>query len=144
METVTKPIFRPTKEHHAVERAWSILKYTFGIVPIAAGADKFLNLLADWEMYMHPALANILPVSPHAFMMIVGVIEILAGILVLAKTKIGAYVVSLWLFAIALNLLFMGQYLDIAVRDIVLSICALVLAQLTIVKNQIANFKARH
>ena len=134
MDTLTKPLTIHPAKPQAITKAWLILKYTFGLVPIAAGADKFTNVLTQWDLYLHPALVEILPLSPAAFMMIVGVIEIFAGILVLTRTKIGAYVVSLWLFGIAVNLLLSGQYLDVAVRDIVLSICAFVLAQLTIVQ----------
>ena len=106
----------------------TLLKYTFVIVPIAAGLDKFLNLLTDWEMYLHPGLADMIPFSPSVFMMIVGVIEIAAGFIVLKWTKTGAYIVSAWLLLIALTLLFSGQYLDVAVRDIVMAISAYVLA----------------
>lgn len=63
-------------------------------------------------------------------MIIVGIIEIMAGIIVFTRTQIGAYIVLAWLLAIALNLVFSGQYLDVAVRDIVMAICAYVLAKL--------------
>ena len=109
-----------------------VLKYTFGLVPIAAGADKFLYLLAEWDTYLHPALANILPFSATAFMMIVGVIEIIAGIIVFRKTEIGAYIVSAWLVLISLSLLFSGQHIDVAVRDLVMAISAFLLAKLTV------------
>lgn len=107
----------------------NLLRLTFGIVPIVAGADKFLNLLADWSTYLHPFIADIIGAS--TFMMIVGVIEIAAGILVLIRPRIGAYVVSAWLVGIALNLIFMGAYLDIAVRDLVMAIGAYVLGRLS-------------
>lgn len=123
MTTVTK--------YQEINKVQAILKYTFGWVPIVAGADKFLNLLAQWDMYLHPAINNMLPFSPSVFMMVVGVIEIIAGILVLIRTQIGAYIVAIWLLCIALNLLFSGQYLDVAVRDIVMAISAFVLAKLT-------------
>ena len=113
---------------------WLILKYTFGLVPIVAGADKFTNLLTQWDAYLHPALTALLPFSAAAFMMIVGVIEIIAGVLVLTKTRIGAYVVSAWLVGIALNLVFSGHYLDVAVRDIVMAISAFALAKITEIK----------
>lgn len=108
-----------------------ILKYVFVIVPIAAGADKFLNILTDWTAYIHPAIADILPMSATTFMMIVGVIEIGAGILVLKLTRIGAYVVSLWLILIALSLLLTWNHPDVAVRDIVMAVAAFTLAKLT-------------
>jgi hypothetical protein len=114
-----------------VRAAWNILKYTFGLLPIAAGADKFLNLLTQWDQYLAPGIAGMLPFSASTFMMIVGVIEIIAGILVFAKTQIGAYIVSAWLLLIALTLIFSGKYLDVAVRDIVMAIAAFTLAKLS-------------
>src|ERR1700710_522309 len=99
----------------------TVLKLTFGLVPIIAGADKFTNLLTDWPQYLNSSLASILPFSPHVFMMIVGIIEIAAGIIVLVKTYIGAYIVSAWLVLIALTLLAGGKFLDVAVRDLVMA-----------------------
>ena len=109
-----------------------ILKYLFSVVPIVAGADKFLNLLTQWDSYIHPTVAAILPFSPSVFMMIVGVIEIVAGIIVFTQTKIGSLIVSVWLFIIALSLLFTGLHLDVAVRDIVMAITAYLFFRLTI------------
>lgn len=110
---------------------YTLLKLTYGLVPIVAGADKFTNLLVDWKQYLNPHLANMLPFSPSTFMMLVGVIEIVAGLLVLSRfTKIGAYVVSAWLAAIGLTLLTSGRFLDVAVRDVVMGIGAFSLAQL--------------
>ncbi len=116
--------------HHA-HTARSILTWTYGLLGIAAGADKFMHILTDWNQYLAPVVANIIPFSVNTFMNIVGVIEIVAGILVLTKPRIGSLVVSLWLFGIAINLLLTGQYFDIAVRDIVMSIGAFCLFQLT-------------
>lgn len=109
----------------------TVLKYTFGLVPIVAGLDKFTNILTDWSQYVSDGLAGMLPFDATTFMMIVGVIEIIAGILVLIKTKIGAYVVSAWLVCIALTLIFSWSYVDIAVRDIVMAIAAFCLAKLS-------------
>src|SRR5699024_9566345 len=92
----------------------SILKYTFGLVPIVAGLDKFTNVLTNWSQYVSEGFAGMLPFEPSTFMMLVGVIEIIAGVLVLTKTKIGAYVVAGWLTAIALTLIFSWSYVDIA------------------------------
>jgi uncharacterized membrane protein YphA (DoxX/SURF4 family) len=105
-----------------VARVASILRWTYGLLPIAAGADKFMHLLTDWDKYLAPVVTQIIPVSPHAFMSIVGVIEIIAGILVLVKPKLGSLIVALWLLGIAINLLLTGQYFDIAVRDTVMAI----------------------
>lgn len=108
-----------------------LLKYTFGLVPIVAGLDKFTNLLTNWSQYLSDGFASMLPFEPATFMMIVGVVEIVAGVLVLTKTKIGAYVVSAWLVAIALTLIFSWSYVDVAVRDLVMAIGAFSLAKLS-------------
>jgi len=114
-----------------VQLVKNILKYTFGLVPIVAGLDKFTNILTDWSQYISEGFSGMLPFEPATFMMIVGVIEIIAGILVLTKTKIGAYVVSAWLAVIALTLIFSWTYIDVAVRDIVMAIAAFCLAKLS-------------
>ncbi len=113
-----------------VELVKNILKYTFGLVPIVAGLDKFANILTDWTQYLSDFMLKMLPFDAATFMMIVGVIEIIAGILVLTKTRFGAYLVSVWLLLIALTLIISGDYLDVAVRDIVMAISAFCLAKL--------------
>ena len=105
-----------------VDRVTDILHWTYGLVPIVAGADKFTNILTDWSQYLAPFVANIIPAE--TFMMIVGVIEIIAGIVVLARPKLGSLIVALWLVAIAINLLLTGKYFDVAVRDVVMAIGA--------------------
>jgi hypothetical protein len=114
-----------------IKQLQTLLKFTYGLVPIVAGADKFTNILTNWEQYLNPGIKQMLPLGEHAFMMIVGVIEIVAGIIVLAKPAIGAWIVSAWLVLIALTLIFSGHYLDVAVRDIVMAIGAFVLAKLS-------------
>jgi len=109
----------------------TILKFTYGLVPIVAGADKFTNLLTNWGHYLNPTFKAMLPFSEHVFMMIVGVIEIIAGILVLFDPKKGGILVSVWLVLIALNLLTSGNYLDVAVRDLVMAIGAFCLSKLS-------------
>lgn len=113
-----------------VKQSQTILKYVFGIVPIVAGLDKFFNVLVDWTQYLPSLVANMLPFSPQTFMYVVGVIEILAGVLVLTRTKYGAYVVAAWLVLIALNAAIAGYY-DVAVRDVVMGVGAFTLANLT-------------
>jgi hypothetical protein len=108
-----------------------LLTITYGVIPIVAGADKFTNLLTDWGKYLHPGLKAILPVTVSTFMGVVGVIEILAGLLVFINPVKGAYLVSIWLILIALSLLASGNYLDVAVRDIAMAIGAFSLAQLS-------------
>lgn len=107
------------------------LYYTFGIVPIVAGLDKFTNILVDWSQYVAPGIQELLPFEVSTFMILVGIIEIIAGIVVFLRPAIGAYVVMAWLVAIALSLIFSGSYLDVAVRDLVMALGAFSLAQLT-------------
>lgn len=109
----------------------NLLKLTFGIVPIVAGLDKFTNLLTEWQNYIHPGIAAMLPFSPHTFMMIVGVIEIIAGVIVLVRPVLGGYIVAAWLTLIALTLLASGNHLDVAVRDLVMAIGAFSFARIT-------------
>jgi hypothetical protein len=109
----------------------NLLKFTYGLIPIAAGTDKFTNLLTDWSHYLNPSFKAILPFSDHVFMMIVGVIEIIAGILVFINPQKGGYLVSAWLVLIALSLLASVNYLDVAVRDIAMAIGAFSLAKLS-------------
>lgn len=109
----------------------TLLTYTFGLVPIVAGLDKFTNILTNWSQYVSDGMAGMLPFEATTFMMVVGVIEIIAGVLVLTKTKIGAYIVSAWLVGIALSLIFSWSYVDVAVRDLVMAIAAFSLAKLS-------------
>jgi uncharacterized membrane protein YphA (DoxX/SURF4 family) len=120
-----------TASNQMVRSVWMVLRITFGIVPIVAGIDKFTDLLVDWDMYLNPQVASMLPFSAHVFMQIVGVIEIVAGLIVLVKPAIGGWIVMAWLICIALQLIAMGKYLDVAVRDLVMSIGAMSLARLS-------------
>lgn len=120
-----------TTNHSTVKQVFTILKYTFVIVPIVAGADKFTNLLTNWELYINPSIAGILPFSASTFMMIVGIVEIIAGIIVLIKSELGGYIVAAWLTAIALTLLLGFNYVDVAVRDLVMAISAFSMARLS-------------
>ena len=117
-------------DEHQVE----MLRWTYGLVPLAAGADKFTNLLCDWTKYLSPTARDMLPVSPRTFMRVVGVVEMAAGALVLAPrtSRLGALVVGGWLGAIAANLAMDRRY-DIAVRDVAMAISAFGLAQLSAV-----------
>ena len=113
-----------TVARSSTDKVITILKLTYGLVPIVAGADKFTHLLVDWDKYLAPVVVNMFPFSAHTFMLIIGVIEIVAGVLVLLKPKVGSIIVSLWLTGIAINLLLTGQYYDVAVRDVVMAIGA--------------------
>lgn len=109
----------------------SMLKWTYGLVPIVAGLDKFTHILTDWDKYLAPVVTDVLPLEAQTFMYIVGVIEIAAGVIVLLKPKIGSLIVALWLVGIAINLLLTGQYFDIAVRDATMAIGAFSLYMLS-------------
>ena len=116
--------------NQSIKPTFNLLKLTFGIVPIVAGLDKFTNILTNWEQYVHPGIGSMLPFSVSVFMMIVGVIEIVAGIIVLKKTEIGGYIVAAWLTLIALTLLASFKFMDVAVRDIVMAIAAFSMARI--------------
>lgn len=120
-----------------LKQTFNLLKYTFVLLPIAAGLDKFTNLLTQWEHYLNPAIAGLLPVSAATFMMVVGVIEIVAGIIVWKKPEIGGNIVAAWLVIIAISLLTYLNFFDIAVRDVVMAISAFAMAQLAKVVNQL-------
>ncbi len=117
--------------HQPGYQAYRILQAGFTVAPIVAGADKFLNLLAHWDQYVAPLIPRVVGLSAHTFMLIVGVIEIVAGIGVALKPRIFAYVVSAWLLGIVLNLFLVPGYLDVALRDFGLSLGALALARLS-------------
>jgi len=128
----SNPVVTSTTESHVVRTTHTTLRYLFAAVPIIAGMDKFTNLLAHWEVYLNPLALKIVPVTATTFMHIVGVIEIIAGILVFVRPRVGGFVVMGWLLAIALQLLLWGQFLDVAVRDIVIALSGpLILARLT-------------
>lgn len=111
---------------------WWTLRLAYGLVPILAGLDKFVYLLTDWRQYLSPGISALLPISPAAFLQIVGVVEILAGILVLSRlTRVGAYVVAAWLVLIAVNLITTLRFFDVAVRDLVMALGAYALGRMT-------------
>ncbi|HMG14821.1 MAG TPA: hypothetical protein VK590_05220 [Saprospiraceae bacterium] len=123
-----------TGTNQTLNSVFTLLKLTYGLVPIVAGIDKFTNILADWGKYLHPGLSGMLPFSSTSFMSIVGIIEILAGIIVLIRPTIGAYIVSAWLALIAITLIASGSFLDVAVRDLVMAIGAYSLARISTIK----------
>jgi hypothetical protein len=114
-----------------IDQAWWALRITYGLVAFLAGLDKFLHLLADWDRYLSPTVASLLPVSGSTFMQAVGVVEMAVGILILSRwTRVGAFVASAWLLTIAANLLLVGAF-DVAVRDVAMAVGAWTLAQLS-------------
>jgi amino acid permease len=115
-----------------VHQAFQVLRFGFTVLPIIAGLDKFTDLLANWHDYLAPIITNHIPLSAHTFLMIVGVIEIVAGLIVAAKPSIGGFIVAAWLWGIIVNLLLVPGYYDIALRDFGLSLGALALARLAV------------
>jgi len=112
-------------------QAFWILRFGFTVAPILAGLDKFFHLLVNWDQYLPDVVAKASPVQPHSLMLIVGVIEIVAGIGVALKPRIFAYVVAAWLALIIINLLLIPGYFDVALRDLGLLLAALALGRLS-------------
>jgi uncharacterized membrane protein len=122
----------PAWAGNRVQQAYQALHVIFTIAPILGGVDKFTHFLVDWNQYLAPAVASMLPFSGDTFMLIVGVIEIAAGVGVFVFPRVFAYVVMAWLWGIIANLLLSGQHLDVAVRDLGLSVGAFALARLSV------------
>jgi uncharacterized membrane protein YphA (DoxX/SURF4 family) len=112
-------------------QAYRILQFGFIVAPILAGLDKFFHLLVNWDQYLPGVVASISPIPAHTLMLVVGVIEIVAGIGVALKPRIFAYIVAAWLAVIIINLLLIPGYFDIALRDFGLLLAALALARLS-------------
>ena len=111
-------------------QAFLLLRTVFTVAPVLFGLDKFFGLLTDWPQYLAPQIDALVPGSAHQAMLAVGVIEILAGVLVGVLPRIGGYVVAAWLAGIIVNLLLVGDFYDVALRDFGLLVAALALARL--------------
>jgi len=118
--------------HSPAYQAYQILHWGFVAVPLIAGVDKLAGILTDWEKYLAPAIARHLPFSIHMFMIFVGLVEIAAASIVIAKPRVGAYFVAVWLLAVIGNLLLLGGHLDMSMRDFGLCLGALALGRLSI------------
>jgi hypothetical protein len=114
----------------AAHQAFLLLRTVFTVAPILFGLDKFVGLLTDWEQYLAPQVNDLIPGTAHQAMLAVGVVEIVAGLLVAAWPRIGGYVVAAWLAGIIVNLLLVGGFYDVALRDFGLLVAALALARL--------------
>jgi hypothetical protein len=114
----------------AAHQAFLLLRTVFTVAPILFGLDKFAEVLTDWERYLAPEFNDLIPGTAHQAMLIVGVVEIAAGVLVAVLPRIGGYVVAAWLAGIILNLLLIGDFYDVALRDFGLLVAALALARL--------------
>lgn len=112
------------------DQAFLLLRTVFTVAPILFGLDKFFDLLTDWEQYLAPQIDALIPGTAHQAMLAVGVVEILAGLLVATLPRIGGYVVALWLAGIIVDLLLLGDFHDVALRDFGLLVGALALARL--------------
>jgi len=129
-EATLAPTFGERQKGDPAYQAFTIMRIAFTVAPILFGLDKFFNVMVDWEQYLAPWINDIIPGSASTAMHLVGVIEIVAGILVFVKPRYGAYVVAAWLGGIIVNLLTYSGYYDIALRDFGLMLGALTLARL--------------
>jgi hypothetical protein len=119
-------------KHDPLFQAFWLLRIGFTAAPILFGLDKFLGLLTDWDRYLAPAFDRLVPGSAHQAMLVVGVIEIVAGIAVAVLPRYGGYLVAAWLGGIIVNLLILGDFYDVALRDFGLLLGALTLARLAV------------
>ena len=124
------PATAPALRTDPARQAYLLLRTLFTVAPILFGLDKFFNLLVDWTAYLAPIATQAVPLEPRTFMYVVGVVEIAAGILVALRPRIGSLVVALWLAGIIVNLLVLGDFFDVALRDFGLMIAALALNRL--------------
>jgi len=128
--TNSTDVAQPAQLGAYARQAFQILRFGFTVAPILAGVDKFLHLLVNWDQYLAPMANKILGGHGHEVMLVVGVIEIIAGLGVAWKPRWFAYVVAAWLLLIILNLLALPGYFDVALRDLGLLLGALALARL--------------
>ncbi len=112
--------------------AFQLLRTLFTVAPVLFGLDKFTNLMTDWEDYLAPWINDIVPGSAHDAMLIVGVTEIVAGVVVAVMPRFGGPLVALWLAGIIANLLTLGDYYDVALRDFGLMVSAVALTFLAV------------
>ena len=116
--------------HQPTYQAFLLLRTGFTVAPSLFGLDKFFDVLVDWPRYLAPAVNDVVPGNAHQAMLAVGVIEVVAGLTVALRPRFGGYLVAAWLAAIIVNLLIIGHYDDIALRDFGLLVGALSLARL--------------
>ena len=132
LETSSSPLAEAgTKTGNPGYQAYRILHFGFTVAPIVAGLDKFFGLLVNWDQYLPSFVNRMAGGHGHSLMYLVGVIEIIAGLGVLFKPRIFAYVVAAWLLLIIANLLMIPGYFDVALRDLGLALGALALGRLS-------------
>ena len=129
MTATTEPL-SATQTGVGAERAYQLLRNVFTVAPIAFGLDKFAGLLTDWEAYLAPWVNDLVPGTAHQAMLVVGVVEVVAGLAVAFAPRFGALLVAAWLGGIIVNLVSMGEFYDVALRDFGLLVGALALAAL--------------
>jgi hypothetical protein len=129
VQTGAYPIEYPKQDRSY--QAYQILHWGFVLAPLVAGLDKFTMKLVDWTQYLWTPLGNLVG-GPRNFMHVVGAVEVVAAILVAFKPKLGAPIVAAWLVGIIANLLLVGTYYDIALRDLGLCLGALALWRLSL------------
>ncbi len=126
----------PASTEHRLDnpafQAFTLLRIGFTVAPILFGLDKFLDWLVDWRIYLAPEINDLVPGNAHQAMLAVGVIEIVAGIAVAILPRFGGYLVAAWLGGIIVNLLLLGDFYDVALRDFGLLLGALTLARLAV------------
>jgi hypothetical protein len=130
MATTTVRSERPSVRDNPAYQAYLTLRVGFVVAPILFGLDKFTNLLTDWTTYLAPAIDRVVPGSASGAMLAVGVVEIVAGLVVAVRPKVGSYLVAAWLVGIIGNLLLLGDHYDVALRHFGLLLAALALARL--------------
>lgn len=131
-------LLHPTSAAHSTRtqvgdptfQAFTLLRIGFAVAPILFGLDKFLDWMVDWRIYLAPEFDDLIPGSAHQAMIAIGVIEIVAGLVVALRPKWGGYLVAAWLAGIIVNLLVLGDFYDVALRDFGLLLGALTLARL--------------
>lgn len=117
-------------------QAYLLLRTVFTVAPIIFGLDKFTNLLTHWTMYLAPVATSVVPVPPQTFMYVVGIVEIIAGLAVAFRPRFGSLLVAVWLLGIIINLLVLGSFFDVALRDFGLLVGALALNRLSPAKGR--------
>jgi hypothetical protein len=130
MATTTVRAQSTSVRENPAYHAYLVLRTGFVVAPILFGLDKLTNLLADWTTYLAPAIDRVVPGSASGAMLAVGVVEVVAGLVVAFRPKVGGYLVAAWLAGIITNLLLLGDHYDIALRDFGLLLAALALARL--------------
>ena len=128
--TNTHTAVRPADLHDPAYQAFWLLRIGFTVAPILFGIDKFAHVLVDWDKYLAPEFTDLFNAQAHTLMYAVGAIEIVAGLVVALQPRFGGYLVAAWLAGIIFNLLLMGDFYDVALRDFGLLLAALTLARL--------------